>query len=75
MPDKFGWDNNFGNSRPAKKPPYAPRHQPDNCPHCEYDRRFPATADGGWIYQGNNGPLVSCPMCNPHGTHPRARNV
>lgn len=54
--------------------PFKPRYQPDNCPHCEYDRRFPETAEGGWIYQGNNASIVSCPMCNPHGTHPRARN-
>lgn len=51
------------------KPPHAPRYQPDNCPHCEYDRRFPETADGGWIHPGNNAALAPCPMCNPHGTY------
>lgn len=53
------------------EPPYVPRYQPDNCPHCEYDRRFPETADGGWVYPGNNAAIVPCPMCNPHGTHRR----
>jgi hypothetical protein len=57
---------------PGELPPYKPRYQPDNCPHCEYDRRFPETADGGWIYMGNNGPTGPCPVCNPHGTHPRS---
>jgi hypothetical protein len=45
---------------------------PQNCPHCEYDRRFPETATGGWMYPGNNGPIVPCPMCNPDQKQPRA---
>lgn len=48
------------------------RYTPANCPHCEYDRRFPETAGGGWIYPGNNGPIGACPMCNPDGKHPRS---
>lgn len=44
---------------------------PQNCPHCEYDRRFPHTDMGGWIYFGNNGPFVPCGLCNPDGSHPR----
>jgi hypothetical protein len=41
---------------------------PANCPHCEFDRRFPGFERGGWIQQDNNGPIVSCPLCNPDGT-------
>lgn len=41
-----------------------------NCPHCEYDRRFPCFEAGGWMQQDNNGPIVSCPMCNPDGDGP-----
>lgn len=40
----------------------------DECPHCEYDRRFPGFEGGGWMQQDNNGPIVSCPLCNPDGT-------
>lgn len=46
------------------------RYKPFNCPHCEYDRRFPGFESGGWIRQDNNGPIVSCPVCNPDQTHP-----
>jgi hypothetical protein len=49
----------------------AARFTPANCPHCEYDRAFPGFERGGWIQQDNNGPIVSCPMCNPNGAHPR----
>lgn len=49
---------------------YAPRK--DDCPHCEYDRRFPGFESGGWMQQDNNGPVVSCPMCNPNGHKPRS---
>lgn len=59
------------NTNADEDPPYVPRYQPDNCPHCEYDRRFPETAEGGWVYTGNNGPIGPCPMCNPHGTFRR----
>jgi hypothetical protein len=45
---------------------------PANCPHCEYDRQFPETANGGWVYMGNNAPIGPCPMCNPDGSHPRS---
>jgi hypothetical protein len=41
---------------------------PKNCKHCEYDR---AETGGGWIYTGNNGPYVPCPVCNSDGAHPR----
>jgi hypothetical protein len=44
------------------------RITPANCPLCEYDRRFPGFEAGGWMQQDNNGPIVSCPMCNPDGT-------
>ena len=47
-----------------------PRYKPESCPNCEYDRRFPGYESGGWIRQDNNGPIVSCPLCNPDGTHP-----
>jgi hypothetical protein len=43
--------------------------QPSECPHCEFDRRFPGFEAGGWIQQDNNGPIVSCPMCNVDGSH------
>lgn len=43
------------------------RPAPDECPHCEYDRGFPGFEAGGWIQQDNNGPIVSCPLCNPNG--------
>lgn len=42
---------------------------PENCPHCEYDRRFPGFESGGWMQQDNNGPIVSCPLCNDDGSH------
>ena len=51
--------------------PYVARHKPSECPMCAYDRRFPGFERGGWIQQDNNGPIVSCPMCNPQGTFPR----
>jgi hypothetical protein len=43
------------------------RFMPSVCPHCEYDRRFPGFERGGWMQLDNNGPIVSCPMCNPNG--------
>ena len=48
------------------------RFTPATCPHCEYDRRFPGFESGGWIQQDNNGPIVSCPVCNDDGKHPRS---
>lgn len=42
---------------------------PADCPHCEYDRRFPGFRGGGWIIQENGGPIVPCPMCNADGSH------
>ena len=43
------------------------RPPPSECPVCEYDRRFPGFEQGGWMQQDNNGPIVSCPLCNPDG--------
>jgi len=48
-----------------------PRFTPANCPHCEYDRRFPDFEAGGWMQQDNNGPIISCPLCNSDGSHPQ----
>ena len=47
------------------------RPKPSECPHCEYDRRFPGFERGGWMQQDNNGPIVSCPMCNDDGKFPQ----
>lgn len=52
--------------QPMRKTPH-----PSVCPHCEYNRRFPGFEDGGWILQDNNGPIVSCPMCNADGAYLR----
>lgn len=49
------------------------RFSPTDCPHCEYDRRFPGFESGGWMQQDNNGPIVSCPLCNDDGSHPRGQ--
>jgi hypothetical protein len=49
-----------------------PMFKPAECPHCEYDRRFPDFERGGWMQQDNNGPIVSCPMCNDDGSYPRS---
>lgn len=54
------------------EPPKSRRFTPQNCPHCEYDRKFPETAGGGWIYPGNGSRIVPCGMCNPDGKHPRS---
>ena len=51
--------------------PLKQRYIPADCPHCEYDRQFPGFEGGGWVQQDNNGPIVSCPLCNPNGIHPR----
>jgi hypothetical protein len=51
-------------------PSNRPKVKPSECPHCEYDRRFPGFEAGGWMQQDNNGPIVSCPMCNDDGSHP-----
>lgn len=56
------------------EPDRLPEYRPDNCPHCEYDRCFPGFKGGGWVQQENNGPIVSCPMCNPNGLHPRGHD-
>jgi len=48
--------------------PKPKRFTPDDCPHCEYDRKF---YGGGWVYYGNNGPISPCPLCNDDGKHPR----
>lgn len=47
-----------------------PRPHPAVCPYCEYDRQFPDTAGGGWMYLGNGGPFVCCPVCNSDGAIP-----
>lgn len=52
-----------------KRPDKHRRWLPIDCPHCEYDRRFPGFEGGGWIQQDNNGPIVSCPLCNDDGSH------
>jgi hypothetical protein len=44
-----------------------PMRRCDECPTCEYDRQFPGFEAGGWMKQDNNGPIVSCPLCNPTG--------
>lgn len=54
---------------PGNRPALKPLYKPSACPHCEYDRRFPGFEGGGWIQQSNNGPIVSCPMCNDDGSH------
>jgi hypothetical protein len=43
--------------------------KPTECPHCEYDRRFPGFEGGGWMQQDNNGPIVPCPLCNDDGSY------
>lgn len=53
---------------PQRKP-LKPIYKPSDCPHCAHDRQFPDCKGGGWIYQGNNGPVVSCPVCNDDGSH------
>jgi hypothetical protein len=45
---------------------------PTNCPNCEYDRSFPETSGGGWMYMGNNGPIIPCAMCNADEKYPRS---
>lgn len=51
------------------------KYTPANCPHCEYDRQFPGFEMGGWMQQDNNGPIVSCPLCNDDGSHPRIEPI
>lgn len=46
-----------------------PIFKPTECPHCEYDRRFLDFEMGGWMQQDNNGPIVSCPLCNDDGSY------
>jgi hypothetical protein len=43
------------------------RFVPATCPYCAYDRQFPGFEGGGWIEMPNNGPIVSCPLCNDDG--------
>lgn len=54
----------------ARRRALKPMFKPWECPHCAYDRRFPYFEGGGWMQQENNGPIVSCPMCNDDGSHP-----
>jgi hypothetical protein len=35
------------------------------CTYCKSE------AEIGWIETGNNGPIVSCPICNPNGERER----
>ena len=39
----------------------------ETCTYCEGTGPEP-----GWIEQDNNGPIVSCPVCNPNGEIIRA---
>jgi hypothetical protein len=48
-----------------------PKPLPKDCPHCKYERQFPGFETGGWIQMANNGPIVSCPVCNDDCSHPR----
>lgn len=61
----------YGDTLRGKQFVYKIVPRPSECPHCEYDRRFPGFEGGGWMQQDNNGPIVSCPMCNDDGKHPR----
>ncbi len=36
------------------------------CEHCAPDAK---SVGPGWIEQPNNGPIQSCPICNPEGRH------
>ncbi|MDB5612087.1 MAG: hypothetical protein JWP25_8987 [Bradyrhizobium sp.] len=54
----------------SERSEYRRNPHPSQCPHCEYDRRFPGFEGGGWMQQDNNGPIVSCPMCNDDGAYP-----
>ena len=47
------------------------RPKPGECFYCESDRKIDVP-EGGWIYTGNNGPYVPCPICNPDGAHKRS---
>lgn len=59
----FPAPSNNRNADDMGLPSPARRFTPKDCPHCAYDRRFPETADGGWVYFGNNGPIVPCVVC------------
>lgn len=63
------WDGKSCKCKHAEPPQKAV--DPTTCWHCEYDRRFPGFETGGWLQQDNNGPIVSCPVCNTKGEHPR----
>lgn len=39
------------------------------CYYCEGE------SDPGWIETDNNGPIVSCPICNPDGDENRRRTA
>lgn len=41
---------------------------PDGCEHCAGE---PDWVGPGWIEMPNNGPIASCPICNPTGAMPR----
>ena len=60
-----------GRKRDGSPDPMSRRVHPSECSYCEYDRRFPPLQNGGWLQMDNNGPIVSCPVCNPRGDHAR----
>lgn len=39
---------------------------PLGCDYCKSDEK---ALGPGWIKQPNNGPIQSCPICNPEGRH------
>jgi hypothetical protein len=45
----------------------------DRCEACQYCKPDHARLGPGWIEQDNNGPIVSCPVCNPTGAFDRRR--
>lgn len=47
-----------------------PKVTPADCDYCKPDHKFYGP---GWVYLGNNGPIGSCPVCNPNGATPRKR--
>lgn len=47
-----------------------PKTAPKNCKYCKPDHKHYGP---GWIYMGNNGLIVSCPVCNDDGQLPRER--
>ena len=46
----------------------ADRERCEACQHCAPDHK---RLGPGWIEQDNNGPIVSCPVCNDDGAYRR----